>query len=120
MSGGKGQSSAGNASHSSTSYTGFYENCYQAPYRELSGLLELSKKAAATQQTDDGATDVWPGRHRDIKSPLFKSKDRAALASYIKLFEPMVIKALEVCTLELSISRCKINLMCYNDFFYIV
>jgi hypothetical protein len=38
---------------------------------------------------------AWPEQQVG-KSPLFKKKDHAALASYIKLFEPMVIKALEV------------------------
>lgn len=66
---------------------GLYEGCFAHHYRRLFSGLEAARAAAPAAAT--AATRLPEKRvHRD----------KAALASYIKLFEPVVIKALEVCS----------------------
>jgi hypothetical protein len=65
---------------------GLYEGCFARHYRRLFSGLEAARAVAPAAATAGGRV-AEKRAHRD----------KAALASYIKLFEPVVIKALEVC-----------------------
>lgn len=65
--------------------SGLYEGCFAIHYRSLFSGLEAARAATPAAATAGGRI-AEKRAHRD----------KAALASYIKLFEPVVIKALEV------------------------
>lgn len=69
---------------------GLYEGCFARHYRRLFSGLEAARTAAP-------ATATAGGRSAEKRA----HRDKAALASYIKLFEPVVIKALEVFCLKI-------------------
>ena len=92
---------------------GMFHPCFEAPYNELVHAFHLSSGAA--EQTAAGhspsagphlqrgpSSSSLPLRTKSslIKSLGNKTADRAALASYIRLFEPMVIRALKLYTLS--------------------
>ena len=92
---------------------GMFHPCFEAPYNELMHAFHLSSGAA--EQTAAGhfpspgptlqrgpSLSSLPLRTKSslIKSLGSKTADRAALASYIRLFEPMVIRALKLYTLS--------------------
>ena len=90
---------------------GMFHACFDAPYNELVHALHLPSGAATDQGTAaaeqkplqrNRSSAALPLRTKSslIKSLGSKAADRAALASYIRLFEPMVIRALKLYTLS--------------------
>ena len=104
-------------SRSQIDQRGMFHPCFDVPYNELVHAFHLSSGAA--EQTAAGqasstaagapplqrslsSSSSLPLRTKSslIKSLGSKTADRAALASYIRLFEPMVIRALKLYTLS--------------------
>ena len=93
---------------------GMFHACFDVPFNELVHAFHLPSGAATDQGTAAPAAAAeqkplqrnlsaaaLPLRTKSslIKSLGSKAADRAALASYIRLFEPMVIRALKLYTL---------------------
>lgn len=91
---------------------GLYHSCFTAPYTQLMQSLSdsVAKSATSTEPEETNSTS-WLGwvRKRSEKkfSTLLKnvgrSGEKSSLASYIRLFEPLVIKALKQYTVTSSV-----------------
>ena len=105
----------GSGSRSQLDQRGMFHPCFDVPYNELVQVFHLSSGAAEpTSAGQASSTAAGTPLHRSLSSsslPLrtkssliknlgSKTADRAALASYIRLFEPMVIRALKLYTLS--------------------
>ena len=103
---------------------GLFYPCFDVPYNELVHTFHLARgdsgAAPAAErnllQLDSTSTSSLfhststfgggggSGRHTKFKA-FGKSADRASLASYIRLFEPMVIRALKHYTLTSDVEQ---------------
>jgi len=72
--------------------SGLYEGCFASHYRQVFANIEAMRSGASEKPklAKNSVESLKPS------SRTVKSKDKASLAAYIKLFEPMVIKSLEV------------------------
>ncbi|XP_075211811.1 huntingtin isoform X2 [Lycorma delicatula] len=82
-------------------YTGFYGNVFQQPYQKLSDYLEANSKIC--NEIPRGGPSYVRERATAPKN-MSRNSDKAALASYIRLFEPMVIQALKKYTVTSDVS----------------
>ena len=84
---------------------GIFHPCFDIPRNELVHTFHLAREASNSERTDFGLFSTGKqNRERAKKRPpvfkaLGKSADRAALSSYVRLFEPVVIRALKHYTL---------------------
>ena len=94
-----------------------FHPCFDVPFNDLVHAFHLSSGAAEQTATGQASSSAAAGpplqrglssssslplrtKSSLIKSLGSKTADRAALASYIRLFEPMVIRALKLYTLS--------------------
>lgn len=92
---------------------GFYHNIFQHMYETLSKNIETMKNANKIGKNTDHIVMGYLHRKEIKQSHDFKSlargADKVALANYIRLFEPMVIKALKQYTITSDvILQCKV------------
>uniref|UniRef100_T1IW53 Huntingtin n=1 Tax=Strigamia maritima TaxID=126957 RepID=T1IW53_STRMM len=96
---------------STVSSPGLYHHCFTAPYTQLMQSLSESmmRTSSTTEQNESSVNWVgWVRRQSEKKlQSLFRSigktGDKSSLASYIRLFEPLVIKALKQYTVTSDI-----------------
>lgn len=91
---------------------GFYFNIFQHMYESLSKNIDTLKNSNKVGKDSDHVVMGYLHR-RDIKQQSFKAlsrgADKQALANYIRLFEPMVIKALKQYTITSDVMlQCKV------------
>ncbi|XP_039275419.1 huntingtin isoform X2 [Nilaparvata lugens] len=84
------------------SYSGFYYSVFQQPYTKLGDYLEINSKTC-TETPRTGPSYVRE-RIANSKNNTGRNSDKASLASYIRLFEPMVIQALKKYTVTSCVS----------------
>lgn len=86
---------------------GLFYPCFDLPYNELVHTFHLARDSVSVPERNDTLFQNYKTSSR--KSSMFKalgkSTDRAALASYIRLFEPMVIRALKHYTLTSDVEQ---------------
>lgn len=89
------------------SQSGLYHVCFDQPYNELVHTFHLARDSTSTP--DRGQSVLFSDKlssyskqssSTTTSSQFGKSTDRAMLSSYIRLFEPIVIKALKHYTLS--------------------
>ncbi|XP_063237175.1 huntingtin isoform X2 [Bacillus rossius redtenbacheri] len=99
----------------SADLSGFYGVCFQAPYRQLASCI-----ASSGSRIDKPSNSTWLSYflkrgERKFSSALKgvnRGTDKTALASYIRLFEPMVIKALKQYTVTSDVQlQCRVLLL---------
>jgi huntingtin len=75
--------------------------CFDAPYNELVHTFHLARDSVSVPEYSKKVSvgSAWLPQ----RGP--KSSDRTTLASYIRLFEPMVIKALKYYTLTSDVEH---------------
>lgn len=98
---------------------GFYDRCFQKPVRLMGNLL----KTFGNNCRDSEANAIWDGGNPTVRSRrdsdrklamVFKSfarsnNQKAFFASFIRIFEPMVIKSLNLYTTTTSIDcQCQV------------
>lgn len=90
---------------------GFYFNIFHHMYETLSKNIEIMKNANKIGKDSDHIMMGYLHR-KEIKQAhktLSRSADKIALANYIRLFEPMVIKALKQYTITSDVLlQCKV------------
>ncbi|XP_076761860.1 huntingtin isoform X2 [Xylocopa sonorina] len=97
---------------------GFYNHCFQSPARQMADTIKsMGNNCRAENEPDTG----WVGllrRKGDRKfSSIFKnlarsSEQKTSVASFIRLFEPMVIKSLKLYTVTSSVSlQCQVLML---------
>ncbi|XP_049777630.1 huntingtin [Schistocerca cancellata] len=108
-------SSAPVGSQVPVSSDGFYSTCFQAAYRCLTDNI-----ASPCTKTDKDEVSTWMNyirRRNDRKAPFLqknftRGSDKDSLAAYIRLFEPMVIKALKQYTVTSDVQlQCRVLLL---------
>ncbi|XP_038046111.1 huntingtin-like [Patiria miniata] len=87
---------------------GIYHDCFVAPFTQYNqSLNQLGPKLSANPETDGGSAGLfgWMKSKIDKKSLMGKvtSKEKSSVHSYIRLFEPLVIRALKQYTITSSI-----------------
>ncbi|XP_066998979.2 huntingtin [Anabrus simplex] len=94
---------------------GFYNLCFQTPYQQLTEYIN-----APSGKVEKDESSVWMNylRKRGERkgTSMFKSfsrgADKTSLAAYIRLFEPMVIKALKQYTVTSDVKlQCRVLLL---------
>ncbi|XP_043203807.1 huntingtin-like [Amphibalanus amphitrite] len=77
---------------------GLYQACVNGPYAELAAFVATSRRLTATNEegTSPSPRPEYDSRRPGLSSG--RSTDKQALASYIRVFEPSVIKALKLYT----------------------
>ncbi|XP_069698723.1 huntingtin isoform X2 [Periplaneta americana] len=94
---------------------GLYSVCFQTPYRHLTDFI--GSPGNKSQDKDEGLIGLsYMRRRADRKGLAFKGfsrgADKTSLASYIRLFEPMVIKALKQYTVTSDVQlQCRVLLL---------
>ncbi|KAK7109044.1 hypothetical protein V1264_013160 [Littorina saxatilis] len=104
---------------SSSGKPGLYHNCLGQPYAHLThSLLNATYKAATQMDTEDpNSSLMWLKKRVERKVPAIlkpSSKvDKSVIGSYIRLFEPLVIKALKQYTVTscLELQRQVLDLL---------
>lgn len=104
---------------SSSGKPGLYHNCLGQPYAHLSHSLLAASYRAATQLDPDDASSslMWLKNRIERKVPAIlkpsSNVDKAVIGSYIRLFEPLVIKALKQYTVTscLELQRQVLDLL---------
>ncbi|XP_012166671.2 huntingtin isoform X2 [Bombus terrestris] len=97
---------------------GFYNHCFQSPARQMANTIKsMGNNCRGENEPDTG----WVGllhRKGDRKfSSIFKNLSRSSdqktsVASFIRLFEPMVIKSLKQYTVTSSVSlQCQVLML---------
>ncbi|OAD60204.1 Huntingtin [Eufriesea mexicana] len=97
---------------------GFYNHCFQSPARQMADTIKsMGNNCRGENEPDTG----WVGllrRKGDRKfSSIFKNLSRSSdqktsVVSYIRLFEPMVIKSLKQYTITSSVSlQCQVLML---------
>nr|CAD7458552.1 unnamed protein product [Timema tahoe] len=98
---------------------GFYNTCLQVPYKHLTGYVS-SASSTLDHISPNSKCYSWLNffykKGERKASTVFKSvnrgADKTALASYIRLFEPMVIKALKQYTVTSDVQlQCRVLLL---------
>lgn len=74
----------------------FYYNLCQVPYNEVSSCFNLFKNIHKVESDGDNTVMGYLHRKDVSKTPLAARSSDKILASYIRIFEPMVIKSLKV------------------------
>ncbi|CAG2061280.1 unnamed protein product, partial [Timema podura] len=92
---------------------GFYNTCLQVPYKHLTDYVS---SASGTLDHISPWLNFFYKKGERKASTVFKSvnrgADKTALASYIRLFEPMVIKALKQYTVTSDVQlQCRVLLL---------
>nr|CAD7591330.1 unnamed protein product [Timema genevievae] len=92
---------------------GFYNTCLQVPYKHLTDYVS---SASSTLDHISPWLNFFYKKGERKASTVFKSvnrgADKTALASYIRLFEPMVIKALKQYTVTSDVQlQCRVLLL---------
>ncbi|XP_033632694.1 huntingtin-like isoform X2 [Asterias rubens] len=87
---------------------GLYHDCFEAPYTQYTqSLNQLGPKMSTTPETEGGNAGLfgWMKSKIDRKGILGKvsGKEKSSVHSYIRLFEPLVIRALKQYTITSSI-----------------
>ncbi|KDR16213.1 huntingtin [Zootermopsis nevadensis] len=108
-------SSSSSSCTSDQNSEGFYGVCFQTPYRHLTDFVTSPSNKA--QDKDEGF--MWMNclrRKSERKGAAYKGfihgADKTSLASYIRLFEPMVIKALKQYTVTSDVQlQCRVLLL---------
>ncbi len=86
--------------------SGLYHVCFDQPYNELVHTFHLARDSTSTPDRGQSvlfnskSTSGFKQSGSNATSQIGKSTDRAMLSSYIRLFEPIVIKALKHYTLS--------------------
>ncbi|KAJ9589854.1 hypothetical protein L9F63_017009 [Diploptera punctata] len=94
---------------------GFYSACFQTPYRQFTDFVSSSN----TRSHNKDYVQTWMNnlrRKTERKMSSFKGfnrgADKTSLAAYIRLFEPMVIKALKQYTVTSDVQlQCRVLLL---------
>ena len=101
----------------SISGAGFFYLCFDQPYNDLVHTFHLARDSTSTPDRSESALFLSSSsRHSSsgssVRSSIFKplpgdkkSTERVKLGSYIRLFEPMVIKALKHYTLTSDVEQ---------------
>lgn len=90
---------------------GLFYPCFDLPYNELVHTFHLARDSVSIPERSDSLFQTFKSssssssRKSSMFKALGKSTDRAALASYIRLFEPMVIRALKHYTLTSDVEQ---------------
>ncbi|XP_064630020.1 huntingtin-like [Lineus longissimus] len=97
---------------------GLYHSCFTTPYTQFTQSLVSSVFKVASPDPDDTTTLLgWLKKRAEKKTPAIlkpgSKTDKMSIASYIRLFEPLVIKALKQYTItsSLDLQRQVLNLL---------
>ncbi|KAK7793413.1 hypothetical protein R5R35_014313 [Gryllus longicercus] len=93
---------------------GFYSQCFHLPYQQLTEHLATSagRHDMRMDSRDDRTIKTDRKGSSMIRSSFTRGADKASLAAYIRLFEPMVIKALKQYTVTSDVRlQCRVLLL---------
>ncbi|XP_074640755.1 huntingtin-like [Tubulanus polymorphus] len=92
---------------SSNMKPGLYHSCFTTPYTQFTQSLAGCNIKTSVDQDDTGTLIGWLRKRAERKVPAIlkpgSKTDKNSIASYIRLFEPLVIKALKQYTITSSL-----------------
>ncbi|XP_047352945.1 huntingtin isoform X1 [Vespa velutina] len=92
---------------------GFYNQCFQNPARHMADMIKLIGNNCRDENKPDTGWIGFTRRKGDRKlSYIYSSDHKASVATFIRLFEPMVIKSMEQYTITSNISlQCQVLML---------
>ncbi|KAK2585924.1 hypothetical protein KPH14_010508 [Odynerus spinipes] len=92
---------------------GFYNQCFQNPARHMADMIKLIGNNCRDENKPDTGWIGLTRRKGDRKmSYIYSSDHKASVATFIRLFEPMVIKSMEQYTITSNISlQCQVLML---------
>ncbi|KAI4501009.1 hypothetical protein M0802_003812 [Mischocyttarus mexicanus] len=92
---------------------GFYNQCFQNPARHMADMIKLIGNNCRDENKPDAGWVGLTRRKGDRKlSYIYTSDHKASVATFIRLFEPMVIKSMEQYTITSNISlQCQVLML---------
>ena len=94
--------------------TGMYYSCFDQPYNELVHTFHLARDSTSTpdrsdsslfRPTSSSSSSLTPSSLRSSRRISKSSVERSTLSNYIRLFEPMVIRALKHYTITSHVGQ---------------
>ncbi|KAI4485420.1 hypothetical protein M0804_006925 [Polistes exclamans] len=92
---------------------GFYNQCFQNPARHMADMIKIIGNNCRDENKPDTGWIGLTRRKGDRKlSYIYASDHKASVATFIRLFEPMVIKSMEQYTITSNISlQCQVLML---------